>query len=559
MFKIGVGIISGGVCGYIGDRWYNLNKKTHRILQSLDELESVPARFSVGSRSVDLSKILTRVSNVRNELERSYWWGAKKQCAQLVRRQHALEYRWESVNGGKDPLNSSEQSLVSELSALIHEQGLVNPQTHPRLLKRLESQLKELCRYESIALNLRDNQELRAEFFSWAVIEGNSVSIYTEFPHLQQKLKECYLSQRIGAFGGIEGDYPLKIRKLSTPQGMIEKVVTLPINFREVSILDENTTISLENGYQLRLSEVFEIFSRKITVSGNLEFFQNGGIRNWNTHHRARWNPETGRHDKTKTLPEKPFKGYPKVRTVSVETLTEEYRISTPRPGDWVLGVRSSKLSEGADLIVNHACLEVMIPRKSNPNLYHIFNLGLYMADFPETAWGFLKTVGNTVPAAMVYPDETVYQPERQHVSYARPLTDEEKKRLQEVIIEDFNAADTSNLSFQLETENCAKKVQQITKRVWGEESPNFFRVNLFEVKAPGFSGVLVKGASMLPKALQMQFLHAYNYPFLPHRGLWIEENGERVWKSVTTSEFWNTGDLYLPSIMHERVDANEI
>lgn len=127
-----------------------------------------------------------------------------------------------------------------------------------------------------------------------------------------------------------------------------------------------------------------------------------------------------------------------------------------------------------------------------------------------------------------------------------------------ESIRKDILKARNGSLTYQIESENCAKWIQdKLEEHLGSERVGDMFRIAMLDTEPPGAAAGLFAMLRLLPNEWHSPVLSVLHYIIGAWRGVWIEENGRRVWVSITTTRFWQDKVCYLPAVIHyEREQA---
>lgn len=519
------------------------------MILNLDHLEKIPVHFTNGGvQPVDFKGYLNAAEAVIEALGSL----SKDLTCHLRRRVIGLKYRLEAVNGGAD-CDPVQLDLLHDLhkaaNSWKHEQSII----YEKILTDNDlRKLKETTQYPEFAELLLDDPLLLKKFLEWTLRDKNSVPPFIQYPALQNKLVSCSLNGRIGR---IAGGTTLKIKKIKEENDWI-KIVTLPFEGRDISILDDQKKIEFRGHYQLTIAQVFEIFRNKYAKVGNLEFLE-AGIVNWNVHHLGWWNDKLKKIQRIDLNKTDWWMQFPVYEIITKDQA--QLRYGWHMNGvNWNAAATATRTTPTLDVDQNHAYLEVAIPIDSVH--YAIYPFGKFAYEFPTTFFENLSIFCRNVHATVAFPDENVFYTHRQHASHSFVLTPSEGFRLMDAIKHDIKRSRGNNLVFQIESENCAKWVHESLEKALGDQKiPNLYRIPLLHTEPAGLVKSIFNLIKKLPASLQKPVLTALHLPFGAASGTWIEENGKKVLKSMTSHHFWETTEIYLPAFLHKQKEEGSL
>jgi hypothetical protein len=529
----------------------------HTLENLLDRAEKIPVQFSsAGNVQVDqkaqfadfleASEIVVELLKNLSEKPVVEW------KHRLQRKMIGLKYRLESVNGGLD--KGDGMTFFSQLvdAAVLWKQE--HPIFSDKTLTNDELKIiSETSQYqEFVQFLLGKNGELQDSFFEWILRDKNSVAPFIQFPAMQKKIIEHALNGRIGRIGGC-----LQILKRPLNGDKLEKVLTLPMEGRPVSILDETAKVTFRGNYTLCIQEIFEVFKNKVYTVGNLEFLAEG-IINWNAHHLGWWDADQRVYHKIDPNQPSWWEQLPPFETITLEDARIRYAL--PLEGiQWVVGAKATRGSRTLDIERTHAFMEVAIPREDKS--YAIYNFGKFAFQFPSSFFNSLLTFCLNMHATVAYPDENVFYSQRQHGCYSLPMTSEQGLKLMNLIKEDIVKSRENNFLFQIESENCAKWLYEKLIAIFGNQVPNLFKMSLMKTEPVGFVGACFNLFRTLgiPQMTQFKLVALFHIPFGAWKGTEITENGNSVIKKLTNHDFWTSSEVYLPALLIAQLEAGHL
>ena len=526
---------------------------------ALARLETIPIRFlEDGVRSPQVINYQLYVVAAEALVERAAHFSSKSVLLErlaLMRDLVALRYRLEEVNGGLNPAEPSEELLCS-LTRLAKDWKLSSPLFHNRTLSQLDKHiLREACQYTEFVKIMLVDRCLLEVFLIWALRDRISIHPFIQYPSLQKEIFAAGLNGRIGRMGG---DL-LKIQLVRNPQqptGVMEKVVTLPFEGREITLLNPRRVVLFRGNYALTIAEIFEVFKDKEYKPGNLEFMADG-IVNWNDHFWGWWDEDAQSYHMVDLEQEEWWKQLPLHEVLTLKQAREKYGAHLDGR-QWNFATIATRVHQDLDPEHSHAYTSIAIPL--GDSRYAIYPFGKYAFRFPSSFIEAVKTLADTVEATVAYPDENVYYTQRQRTRLSYAFTEAQGLAYMDSVRKDMISSRGGNFVYQLEAENCAKWVQNKMEDVLGRsQTPNLFRIAYLECQPRGFMGVMFAIVKSLPLEWQTPITLLCHLPFGAYRGKWIWEHGKRVWKSLTHHAFWEDTTAYLPAMLYKKQEEGII
>lgn len=520
----------------------------------LDLLEHTPVLFPVKNSQVqqpiNFNAYLAAGNAILNPLLNCHYPKAKEAAICLKSKLIALQYRLESINGGLDPTPLTSplyEQLINAASAWKQKQ----PNYYDKVLTIKDiCQLQSACQYSEFIKLVLEDETLKIKFLNWALRDKICVGTFIEYPSLQQRINECLLNGRIGHFG----NKFLKIKKERLNEEVAKKIVTLPFEGKDHSILDEQSVITFKGNYKLTIAEIFMIFKNKINFTGSLECFR-CGITNWNINCHGFWDNDDQEFKMIDLSQGEWWKQLPVVEILTKEEAQARYGWHLDGK-TWSVAAVASRESLGLDLLNNHAYLEMVIPIGNGQ--YTIYDFGKSAVEFPTNPFLRVATVCENFLATVCYPDDNIFYTHRQHACHSFPISPIEGRKFMNSLKIDIVRSRERNFVYQIESENCAEWTQNKLEEILGcSRVPNLFCLPYLETEPEGIMGKIFSFVRAFPKFVQKELLLVLHIPFGAKRGRWIEENGEKIWKSMVTHNFWQTAHVYLPAFLHRQLESN--
>lgn len=529
-------------------KWFNLHLRIKKnnlanLRKSFDELEKKPVQF--GKEECEFLYDLEMAERLIDAYKDEPL--LKKEIAQLKQRIVALEYRLEKINGGLDP-ETPHKGQLEDLKSLANQwkrrQSIFNSEDLTPI--ELEA-LRQAARFPAFIAVLHLSAAIQDDFFQWILRDQMSCIPFIEFPALIETISRSHLNGRLAC----QGSHLLKIKKESIEGNNVQKIVTLPFEGRDINILDENLMVTFRGHLKMRLKEIFEVFKSKELVAGDLEFMREG-IINWNIHQLGYWDDEEKQYKQVDVDQAKWWWQLPSFELLSLEQAKERYGEQL----DGVLWSASASATRGVPSLTyekTHAFMELAIPISRQS--YAVFDFGKLAFRYPGSIWELMEMFCKNVHATVAYPDDNVYYSQRQHALHSFTLTPEQGEKLMGLIKEDIVKSRNYNFIYQIESENCAKWVQTKLEAILGEtQVPNLYRMQLLDTEPEGPVSHLFRFIKSLPENWQVPFITRLHLILGASRQTWIEENGQIVAKSLQLHSFWDTGEIYLPALMHDQL-----
>lgn len=417
--------------------------------------------------------------------------------------------------------------MLSQLYSLARSWKSNQPLLDKAFSARELQQLENASRYPEFVASLKQS-ELQNTFFEWILRDGNESIPFIEFPEVCERIIQARLSGRISG-----------LRRIG------DKILALPFEGQYRSIMDPQLKITFRGNYTLTVEEIFEIFARKEVEVGNLEYMQDG-IVNWNIHKLAYWDADLEKHIPIDISKENWWEEMPLLETLSRKEVFKRYGHRL-KAREWIAAPVATRGNPNLDFNETHAYLEIVIPRKEGD--YAVYNFGKLATVYPANTLDRLKMLTKTVHGTIAFPDDTSYYTHRQRGFHPFVIDAKQGQQLMRKICGDIHTSRAMNLSYQIQSENCAKWVFHTLEAVLGEV-PDFFRMQLLDTEPGGVIKSVFYWIKMLPQAWQVPVLTFFHIPLGAHRTLWIQENGEWVPKSLSRHSFFRTGQVYLPALL---------
>lgn len=533
-------------------RFLRLNLREHlqaaeALIASFHALECQPVHFFPTKRACpkDYQELFQAAEHLLRELAEDKDYAALRLSRLLKRVVIGAQYRLEESNGGLFQADAERGYAVElfQLASRWRREQELEEEAH--LSDRDKQILLEAARYPEFVNLLKEDREVRVQFFLWSLRDKLSVAVFIQYPHIQQKIVDVQLSGRISRIGS----HLLRIQLRKIEATIQEKIVTLPFEGREISLLDEDVRICLAENYELTLKQVFEIFKEKEIRIGRLEFLSQG-VTNWNAHKLGRWSEVSQGYVCVDFTAPGWWKQLPVTETLTLSQAIERY-------GPFMDGVRwavaacGTRSRRSLDPKGSHAFLEVAIP--SEQGLYSVYSFGKFALKWAITAWETLVAFTDNHHATIAYPDENIFMVHRQLARRTYEVSPHIGMQIMGHIKQDILKAWQGNFIYQWEGDNCAKWVQDLlTLHLKDAHQILDLRVPMLHSQPSDASRYLFAAICRLPYGARSPLLSMLHYTLGAWRGKWIErQEGKKEWCSLTTSSFWEEKVVYLPAMIH--------
>ena len=410
-------------------------------------------------------------------LAKADWFTSLKQCKELEGRVLALSYRLGKRRGGLDKLSTPAQSVVDHLKglALNWKQKQVVFGDSPILTTEDEQKLVELSLYADSIPHIDLDR-----FFKWTIMNKQSVDLFVQFPSIVKRINQCLLASRVGTFGGLE---------FVDNEG--EKDVTLRMESKPVSILDENQQVQFVKGLQVKVEDVFKSFKNKNYDEGIYTYFKNEGV--------VPWDPNAmGEADASgKAIPidlTDKDNWYKQLRMMDHFTAEEaSERFGIPCDGtNYVLTVVCATQVKELDTFGSHSFLRMAIPDGKGGYDY-TYGTGKFSKRYPQGALDGASFFFMPKLDTKQNPDGNEIYTNRKKLEKHYSLDANKGKECLESFRQDIEDSQNERSIFQILRWNCSDwGVKKIRKFV-GKKESELMDVSYLELNPKGALGTVVK------------------------------------------------------------------
>lgn len=419
----------------------------------------------------------------------------------------------------KEPLPN--QAAVAKISKLalqwMQSMSLLPVQTLS------ETMFSAICRtscYRMLSLLLIHDEKIRTKYFKWVLLGNNPIEIFVRFPREADILWKVKFGQKTGSFS----------REFIT------------IDEGQIKILVNNVWRAYPDGMEPVVHDAFE----------------ECGFIPWDSLEIAHIDAKNNTTNPIDTSCPNWWYRLPRFQTVARTAYLKNLGLPLDYPKDsWVFSVMASRKQKGLDLDFSHSFIVAAIPEGER---YVLYPFSKFRLSPIEDEWDRLCDITNTQPARIGYPDPAILFPLDQLAATSWFIEPETGASLMEFIGEQIQEGRKGNLVLQFAWENCANWSQMIANRLFGETIPNFFTTFILSAepsREPMRS--LIGRVREGPRALQPFWILFFSKLLGWHRGVWVEENGVKVFKSVATSTFSKRYEINLPASLHVMIENGNV
>lgn len=538
------------------------NKDTHLeslgncFLSAMDHLERSPVQFTCDDQTRHQERYadyLKAAKLVKHLLKPSMSNKVHKRLNELAIKVAALKYRMEACNGGLDPTVQIDEVLLQQVTtAALEWKKRQKLYIEYNLTERDLKKVQETCSYPKFAKLLLKDIQLREDFFKWTLRDGNGVSQFVQFPVICQRLKDAYIAPRLANFAG-EALTIAKIPKENPALKIYEKVLQLPFyngtETKRISILDELREVTLNEGWSLPIKQIFDVFANKNKEPGDVEFLGINGIMNWNSRKLAPWNPQTKTFSLIDFNDKEWIERLPLSRVKSQEVINESYGVPK-KNWKWLFVYRSSRDEDDLSIGGRHSFLEVVKPLKDGN--FAIYPFGVYADNFPRSLFAAVSFINKTSRGSIVYPDDSINYTMRQHAIVPNEISSIEGLKLLKTIGQDLHKSQLGNVIFQPRRENCSYWVQNTSEKIESCKAINPYKIKITQSNTFAVIG-------KLPKRCQSICVSVIDILLGGYRGRTVNENGKKVFKSVSLMPSQEKMFMYQPGWLYEQIKSGKL
>jgi len=528
----------------------NKSTTTKKTLELLDALERVPVfngslnpneseiqtecfkKFrAFGEKQIKLLELSTK--NLSGHEPTHY--------TQVTLRVIALCYRIEFYQ--KKALSQRDQDdFISQAALWKSNKELYHSDKEKALTAGDKKRLSDLCLYPEIVKLVLKDKNYKEKCLTWLIRDCNPVKEFVEYPATCQRLKETYLSNRVGRFAG----KMLSIEEESDSNNsqVTKKVITLlfetPDGDKRISVLDEEQKVTLVGGKQgrsLKIKEIFDFFQKKPGPPSDLEVL-NGRICNWHSFEMGRYNPDLNSYDcKIDFKSENWWEDLPVFEEIEATEVKRRYG-KEPKGNALVAVVAKRKVAD-TDIEDRHMYFEIAMPSKDDK--YRILPFGNFPIEYPETTLEKLTFLGKTVESRCIMPDLNTFVSGRQAGIWAMDWDETTTLIFLKKLGETIQTGLEGNLPFQFVNGNCSTAVQELINHATGNSNDNFTQTKPGEsYPSNSFMNGLFALIRMIPSFLSEWFTY-----FI----LWMVDGGKKM---VTRA-----GKVIEKSVLHSCINKN--
>jgi hypothetical protein len=284
------------------------------------------------------------------------------------------------------------------------------------------------------------------------------------------------------------------------------------------------------------------------------------GVTNWNVYEWGFWDDATKEIVAVNFNEEKWWQAMPVFHKISKEDASRELGHKLDGK-NWAVDACASRRYKNLNLFENHAFIKVFFPSADGLG-YCSLPLGKYAKTAPvnmKSLQGF-SMLCDMSQATVSCVDENIFYTFRERAKYGFLMTPAQGSKLFNIIKRDLLAAKEGHFVYQIETENCAKWVQETLVEVLGEENvPNLYKTFFLETEGSGVIGWMMKVLRRAPKSIQPWLVTRLHLPLGAFKGSWIEKEGVKSWISLMTVSFWENGMIYFPAFLNHQLSKGHL
>lgn len=515
-------------------------KRTKGLIQKLDAVERIPLLWPVAGPLLAQEHLLRKVQSALAEINTyPVTLTLLRARTELTWKYLALIYRLRQSSSIQPTIYQQYFQMVSDLALQWQQKHPLH--SSPALHLKDLAQFKLLAHYPEFIELLLVDSAFCDYFFKWILQDHNPVEPFVQYPASQELLVQSNLS------GRLQKANPSALRIFTSGQ---EKYLGLLIEGRYANMLELEEHVVLRGKWVISLREIFNVFSVKSHIAGNLEFFT-AGITNWNANKLGYWSEEIKDHITIDVNAPEWWKQLPILESLEKNAVRQRYGFAADGK-HWIVAATATRGTPTLDYDNSHAFLEVAIPLQDGR--YGIYDFGKVATFIPKTTMDTLIIFADSIHATVAYPDDNAYYTHRQRAQHSFPLTRSQAACLMGHIRNDILKSRTNNFIYQIESENCAQWVQTTLEKVFGvNKVPNMFVMPLIESEPQSGMRAFFSFLKLFPRNLPSKLLIALHVPLGAWRGKWIVEEGKKVWKALNKHPFWDTGLVYLPALLHKQ------
>lgn len=300
------------------------------------------------------------------------------------------------------------------------------------------------------------------------------VKIFFELPQKTDELMACTLDKRLGAID----PKLLQILTVNGTKALYMKVhdAWQKIQGREEPTASPPNCINSNNpGVNLSFSNICREMGAKRYSYGCIETFQNAGILNWDSGQLGSLNATTGQVERIDVTAPNWMYNLPTWKSAELHEVQARYPDQVHWPDNlpheqrFALVMCASREKANLDIVNNHAYFEVVLPEPNQPGGFRILPFGFQPPTLPKSDLDRLKSLQQTQPCILHYPDESSFLSQREHYSELFPMTSEEFNNLQNVLGHYVQKSREGKEVFQATGSNCGKHAQKVFDDTLGQ------------------------------------------------------------------------------------------
>lgn len=462
---------------------------TSRICRSLDKLAEhrIPKLGKI-PKAIDHVAQFNKFQKCANKANKSFFVQKKTKYA-INQKIVSLSYCLGAVRGGKDKEDPGDiQSILSKAETWKKNQIAISEK---ELTDSDIEKIKEIASYKDYLPYVNWNR-----FFTWSLLNNQSVDIFVQFPSIVKRIENSYLASRVGAFGGLE---------FVEKEG--SKDVKLLIDGKQISILNGKRKITFKTGLVTTVDKVFKSFANKNLVEGPFTYWKEGGLVPWDSF-KMGYTDDDGNVEEIDLSEEDWYKQLPMLETnIPAKEAKERFGIDFDGQ-NWGIVLVCKRHSKNLDMTGAHSYLRFLIPNGDGTYSY-TYGWGLFSKKYPQNFLHSLTYVFQPKKATVQYPDNNDIYTFRQMLEIPHEMTPENGVRCIKSMKRDIQRARENKLVFQYLINNCSDwGLRKIAKyAVDGEKKSHVLDIRYIDLKPNGLFGAILKFLRMAHPWFRRGFL----------------------------------------------------
>jgi len=531
-------------CHRIGTLKRKVTKQTKKTIKR--EIEKEKKLFYQEEQNIPLPPALEQLSELKKNfatLDKNET-PAQKWGFQLE--QHLLSLKYNSLEQPEPVDEAVAQENFAYLKAnLILWKERQFPPLEKGFSETEKRKLEEACRYKGFVELLKKSPSIKQEFFRFLFRNlrahgEDSVSIFAQFPHIAERLSQCFLDKRVGT---------IQNKGLILEKGEVK----LLIGGKYVSLHNESQLITFEDGSQFTLKAILDAFTKK-DDTGEFEYYEKGIL-----------------HSLPRDMPLKLedkdnwWKDIPTFRTLSKQQAEDKYGIRLKKGQPLVTFMGSRQTRKELNVDNTHAWIEILLPKEDGS--YSLLPLGKVPYGHPNNMLSALFFIFTT-NKAMIGVDRDLFYTHREKTGFSVPLNQTQLKRCLEAIRQDMLDMRNGAQPFQIQGNNCGEWVQDIFEKTCYDhhffkdrEIPKLYEMEILDAATPYPVCYLSKCFKWISDNIHPAIANVFRVFISVFCGAtWRYSYRDRETNTIKRSSLagnknWRHGKIHLPCKIFDNID----